>query len=472
MARKGSHPSFRAVLLIGCEAALILGAIALAVWLRFGSDARNLLLEQYGLLKALLITAACQFCLYYADLYDLRATADRRELFVRTLQALGAASLIVAMLYFWFPALIFGWGGATRMGRGVSVIAAMLVIVVTIGWRMAFVWATTLVGARERVLIVGTNEAAIRLARELFDRRAELGVVIVGFVDPDPSKVGQSLMNHGVIGSVDDIPALVKDLDVDRVVVSLADARGKLSMQKLLEMRMAGVEFAQLPSVYEEYTGKIAIDNLRPSWLIFSDGFAKVSESGGLKRIIDIVGSSVLLILAQPVMIVAGLAIKATSPGPILYNQQRVGMNGEVFTIHKFRSMRADAEATTGAVWATPGRDPRVTRVGAFLRRSRIDELPQLWNVLLGDMSLVGPRPERPEFVSQLTEQIPFYGQRHAVRPGLTGWAQVRYAYGASVEDAMEKLQYDLYYIKNRSIALDVYIIFETLKTVVTRSGS
>jgi exopolysaccharide biosynthesis polyprenyl glycosylphosphotransferase len=183
-------------------------------------------------------------------------------------------------------------------------------------------------------------------------------------------------------------------------------------------------------------------------------------------------GAAVLLVLAQPVMIVAGLAIKATSPGPILYNQQRVGMNGKVFTIHKFRSMRADAEATTGAVWATPGRDPRVTRVGAFLRRSRIDELPQLWNVLRGDMSLVGPRPERPEFVSQLTEQIPFYGQRHAVRPGLTGWAQVRYAYGASVEDAMEKLQYDLYYIKNRSIALDVYIIVETLKTVVTRSGS
>ena len=468
MARQGSHPSFRAVLLIGCEAALILGAIAVAVWLRFGDDTPNLLFEQHGLLKALLIASVCQFCLYYADLYDLRATADRRELFVRTLQALGAASLVVAAFYFLFPALVFGGG----RGRGVSVIAAMLVIFVTIGWRMAFVWGTTLVRPRERLLIVGTNDAAISLARELHDRRAELGVVIVGFVDPDPSKVGQSLLNHGVIGGVDDIPELVHNLDVDRVVVSLTDARGKLSMERLLEMRMAGVKFAQLPSVYEEYTGKIAVDNLRPSWLIFSDGFARVSESGGFKRIIDMAGAAVLLVLAQPVMIVAGLAIKATSPGPILYNQQRVGMNGKVFTIHKFRSMRADAEATTGAVWATPGRDPRVTRVGAFLRRSRIDELPQLWNVLRGDMSLVGPRPERPEFVSQLTEQIPFYGQRHAVRPGLTGWAQVRYAYGASVEDAMEKLQYNLYYIKNRSIALDVYIIFETLKTVVTRSGS
>ena len=467
MARKGSQPSFRTLLLIGCEAGLILGAITFAAWLRFDRDSQEVLrvmLEERGFLKALLITSACQFCLYYADLYDLRATADRRELFVRTLQALGATSLIGAVLYYWFPALV--------LGRGVFVIAAILVIVITIGWRMIFVWATKHMGPHERILLVGTNEAAIRLARELYDRRAELGVVIVGFVDPDPARLGQVLMNPGIIGTVEDIPDLVRTLAVDRVVVSLTDARGKLSMDKLLEMRMAGVSFAQLPSVYEEYTGKIAVDNLRPSWLIFSDGFSKVSESGGVKRVIDIVGSALMLALAQPVMVLAGLAIRFTSPGPILYKQQRVGMNGRVFTIYKFRSMKVDAEASTGAVWATPGRDPRVTTVGAFLRRSRIDELPQLWNVLHGDMSLVGPRPERPEFVSSLTEQIPFYGQRHAVRPGLTGWAQVRYAYGASVEDALEKLQYDLYYIKNRSTALDVYIIFETLKTVVTRSGS
>jgi sugar transferase (PEP-CTERM system associated) len=279
-------------------------------------------------------------------------------------------------------------------------------------------------------------------------------------------------VNPGIIGSIDDIPSLVKTLAVDRVVVSLSDARGKLSMDKLLDMRMSGVSFAQLPSVYEEYTGKIAVDNLRPSWLIFSDGFAKVTAFGGPARIVDLVGSSLLLVLTLPVMALAALAIKLTSAGPVLYSQQRVGMNGRVFTIYKFRSMRVDAEAGTGAVWATPGRDPRVTKVGALLRRSRVDELPQLWNVLVGDMSLVGPRPERPEFVKNLTTQIPFYGQRHVVPPGLTGWAQVRYAYGASVEDAMEKLQYDLFYIKNRSLALNLYILFETLKTVVTRSGS
>jgi len=464
MARKGTQPSSRTLLLIGCEAALILGSVMVAVWVRLGWDELNLMLLDQGLLKALLITASCQFCLYYADLYDLRTVADRRELFVRTLQALGATSLIVAVFYYWFPALI--------LGRGVFVIAAALVILVTIGWRMAFEWGTKYARPSERLLLVGTNEAAIRLAGELHERQTELGVVIVGFVDPDPARVGQNLVNPGIIGTVDDIPSLVRTLAVDRVVVSLTDARGKLPMDKLLGMRMAGVSFAHLPTLYEEYTGKIAIDNLRPSWLIFSDGFAKVTAFGGVTRLVDLAGAGLLLVLALPIMALSALAIKLTSPGPVLYQQQRVGMSGRVFTIYKFRSMRVDAEAETGAVWATPGRDPRVTLVGGLIRRSRADELPQLWNVIRGDMSLVGPRPERPEFVKGLTEQIPFYGQRHVVRPGLTGWAQVRYAYGASVEDAMEKLQYDLFYIKNRSLALNLYIIFETLKTVVTRGGS
>jgi sugar transferase (PEP-CTERM system associated) len=464
MARRGTQPSSRTLLLIGFEAVLILGSVSLAAWVRLGPDARDVLLLEHGLLKALLIAVSCQFCLYYADLYDLRIVADRRELFVRTLQALGATSLIVAVFYYWFPALI--------LGRGVFAIAAGLVILVTIGWRMAFEWATKHARPNERLLLVGTSPGALRLARELYDRRAELGVVIVGFIDPEPGRVGEDLVNPGIVGTVEEIPSLIKVLGVDRVVVSLADARGKLPMDKLLDMRMAGVSFAHLPSVYEEYTGKIAIDNLRPSWLIFSDGFAKVRAVGGVMRLLDLAGAGLLLVLASPVMALAALAIKLTSSGPVLYQQQRVGMGGRTFTIHKFRSMRVDAEADTGAVWATPGADPRVTRVGGLLRRSRVDELPQLWNVIRGDMSLVGPRPERPEFVKGLTEQIPFYGQRHALRPGLTGWAQVRYAYGATVEDAMEKLQYDLYYIKNRSLALNLYIIFETLKTVVTRSGS
>jgi exopolysaccharide biosynthesis polyprenyl glycosylphosphotransferase len=222
--------------------------------------------------------------------------------------------------------------------------------------------------------------------------------------------------------------------------------------------------------VYEKYTGKIAVDNLRPSWLIFSDGFKKGRVHDLLKRVMDVGLAVTILLVTLPLMGLIALAVRLSSHGPAMYRQERVGQHGRVFTLHKFRSMQPNAEAESGAVWATAG-DVRVTPVGRFLRRSRLDELPQLWNVLCGHMSIVGPRPERPEFVKSLTSEIPYYGQRHIVRPGLTGWAQVRYTYGASVEDALMKLQYDLYYIKNRSLAFDLFIMAKTVKTVLMRKG-
>jgi exopolysaccharide biosynthesis polyprenyl glycosylphosphotransferase len=237
-------------------------------------------------------------------------------------------------------------------------------------------------------------------------------------------------------------------------------------------MKLDGVTFDHLPSVYEEYTGKIAVENLRPSWLIFSAGFKKSPTLALSKRTLDILISAAGLLVGLPLMLLIALAVKLTSPGSIFYHQRRVGLRGHIFTVHKFRTMRADAEKHTGPVWASKTGDARVTVVGYWLRRTRLDELPQLWNVLLGEMSFVGPRPERPEFVSDLTRLIPYYGQRHIVRPGLTGWAQVCYTYGASTEDALQKLQYDLFYIKNLSIGLDLYIIFETIKTVVLRKGA
>jgi exopolysaccharide biosynthesis polyprenyl glycosylphosphotransferase len=243
-------------------------------------------------------------------------------------------------------------------------------------------------------------------------------------------------------------------------------------MNDLLQMKLdSGVRFDQLPAVYEEFTGKIAVDNLRPSWLIFSEGFRKTRVQLALKRALDVTCAALGLLLAAPLVGLVALAVRLSSPGPIFYHQDRVGQRGRVFTVHKFRSMRDDAEAATGAVWASAD-DPRVTAVGRFLRRSRLDELPQLWNVLRGDMSMVGPRPERPEFVSQLTLQIPFYGIRHSVRPGVTGWAQVSYTYGASVEDALEKLQFDLFYMKHMNLAFDVFVLFSTIKTVLLRRGA
>jgi sugar transferase (PEP-CTERM system associated) len=454
----------RTVLLVCFEAALIVLAVAAGAWLRLGGDARILFLVEFGWQKTLLVAVVCQLCLYYSDLYDFRTVSDRRELFVRLTQALGATSVILAVVYFWFPHLI--------LGRGVFIFSAAVVLVVITGWRVAFEWITRALGPRERLLLIGSGPGSIDLARELHELRHTLAVQIIGFVDADPAQVGKPVLNPRVIGTIADVPTIVRTQRVDRVVVSLADARGKLPVDQLLDMKLNdGVSFDHLASVYEEYTGKIAVENLRPSWFIFSDGFRKSPALTTAKRAIDVIVSAVGLLVASPIMLMVAALIKLTSRGPALYHQARVGQHGRLFTVHKFRSMVDDAEAGTGAIWSQPN-DQRITSFGRFLRRTRLDELPQLWNVLRGDMSVVGPRPERPEFVRSLTEQIPFYGQRHVVRPGLTGWAQVRYTYGASVEDAMKKLQYDLYYIKNMSLALDLFVIFATVKTVLHRQGA
>ena len=449
--------TWRSWLLIAAETALIVGAVACAAYVRIPDSA----MSAEHLMKALVIAVLCQMCLYYAELYDFRVLSDRRELFVRLLQSLGSTSLILAAIYFWFPSLV--------IGRGVFVISTVLVISGAIGWRLAFEWFSGHVGTRERLLLVGTNPSTVSLARELRARK-DLGIEIVGFVDQVPRPALPDDDDVNVVGTLDDIPAIVTGWNVDRVVVSLADARGMLPMDRLLEMKLDGVRFDHLASVYEECTGKIALENLRPSWFIFSSGFRKTRFFDATKRAIDIAVATVGLILTAPLMAVVALAVRVSSAGPVLYHQKRVGLHGRVFTLHKFRSMRDNAEKHTGARWATEG-DTRVTPIGRFLRSARLDELPQFWNVLQGDMSFVGPRPERPEFVRELTSQIPFYGQRHVVRPGLTGWAQVNFRYGATVADSMEKLQCDLFYIKNVSIALDLFIILKTIQTIVLRRG-
>ena len=451
----------RGTALVASETLLILGAVV-AVWsLRLGPSSASSLTPL--LLKALLIAVVCQLCLYSRDLYERHLSADRQELVARLLQGLGVTSVVLAMVYSWFPNLVIAPG----VFSGTVVIVALLIV----PWRVALSWATTQFGFGERLLVVGTSKTAVTLATELWDR-AELGVEIVGFVEADGGKgLHASLPMPDVIGTIEDIPAIVRARAVDRVVVSLADARGKLPMDKLLEMKIDGVQFAHLASVYEEYTGRIALENLRPSWLIFSSGFNKTRLLAIGKRVIDLTAASVGFLLSLPLLVAVAIAVKVTSPGPVLYSQRRVGKDGHIFVMYKFRSMRQDAEAKTGAVWATVG-DNRVTPVGRLLRRMRLDELPQLWNVLIGEMSLVGPRPERPEFVSDLTRNIPFYGQRHVTKPGLTGWAQVRYTYGASMEDAIVKLQYDLFYIKHLSLWLDISIILRTVKIVLLGRGA
>ncbi len=455
--------TWRRLSLVAVDHLLIVAGVLGAVVIRLSADSP--LVSWASVWRAMIAAALLQIAMHYSDLYDLRTVRRRRDLLVGLAQSVGVTALVLAGVYYWVPALV--------VGRGVFLIAGVLVLLLLIVWRVTFEWLSSRLGPTERLLFVGTSSAAVELARELTERRTELGVELVGFVDVGPSRDREAGdATPGALGTVVDIPRIVREQRIDRVVVSLADARGMLPMDKLLEMKLAdGVRFDHLPSVYEEYTGKIAVENLRPSWLIFSEGFRKTPALVTAKRLLDVSLASIGLLLAAPVMGLVAVAVRRSSAGPALYHQTRVGQNGRTFTVHKFRSMRADAEAATGAVWAQKG-DPRVTGLGRFLRRTRLDELPQLWNVLRGDMSFVGPRPERPEFVSDLTTQIPFYGQRHAVRPGLTGWAQVRHSYGSTVADALQKLQFDLYYIKHMSVAFDLYIVLETTKTVLMRRGS
>ena len=451
--------TLRSSTLIFSESALLLVAVAVSVYGRMEALSWPSVINV--LPKALVIISVCQLCLYYSDLYEKPEPGNRSELLIRTLQAFGATSLVLAVVYTAFPSL--------SIPRGVLPATTILAVAGVIAWRVSFVWITRQVGPRERLLLVGGTTTGVALARELQERQ-ELSVQIVGLVDltqePHDNTIGLPFL-----GGIEDIPAIVRARAVDRVVLSLADARGKLPMEKMLQMRLDGVRFEHLTSVYEEYTGKIAVENLRPSWLLFSGGFRNSPRLFAIKRVMDIASAIVGLVLTAPLVVFLALVVKLTSRGPAFYSQQRVGCEGRIFTVYKLRSMCVDAERDTGPVWSTHGGDPRITRVGLIMRRTRLDELPQFWNILLGHMSLVGPRPERPEFVKSLAKQIPFYGIRHAIKPGLTGWAQVRYTYGATVEDAIEKLQYDLFYIKNLSVKLDLFIMFETVKTVLLRRG-
>jgi sugar transferase (PEP-CTERM system associated) len=306
------------------------------------------------------------------------------------------------------------------------------------------------------------------LARQMGTQQ-DFAYRLVGFVreaDDVPT-----VRQHDILGSPKDIDRIVRSRHVDRIVVGLSDRRGRLPVEQLLRAKLSGVRVEDATTTYERLTGKILIDDLKPSWLIFSDGFRASRWTRFIKRMLDLSFSILLGLVTAPLMLLTAIAVKLESTGPAIYRQKRVGESGRVFLIYKFRSMRADAEQAGQPVWARD-KDERVTRVGRFIRVTRLDELPQLWNVMRGDMSFVGPRPERPFFVEQLAREIPFYMQRHAVKPGLTGWAQVKYRYGSTIEDAMEKLRYDLYYIKHLSVFFDLTIALDTVKVILFGKGA
>jgi len=400
--------------------------------------------------KALLIAFVCQLSLYYHDLYDLQVVKERGELFVRLLQAIGVWSILVAGIYVVFPSMF--------LGEGVSILAVFVLLFSLIAWRVVFSWLSQRRLLATSTLILGTGDLARKIALEAV-KRPESGIRIVGLITEDQDLVGKSIVNPRVLGDVAELRSVVGREHIDQVVVAMPEGRGRLPFVALLDLKLEGMSIVEGTNLYEKLTGKIAVESLRPSWLIFSEGFRKSPLTHFYKRLFGVLLSAVGLILLMPVMALVALLIKLESRGPILFRQERVGEGGRIFELLKFRSMRADAEAATGPVWAKKD-DWRVTRIGKFIRKVRLDELPQFINVLKGDMSFVGPRPERPHFVEQLCEKIPYYSQRHTVKPGITGWAQVKYHYGASIGDTLEKLQYDLYYIKHMSISLDLLIIF------------
>jgi sugar transferase (PEP-CTERM system associated) len=449
------YVSTRSLTVFAGELLLIFGSVALAALLQNTPDLA------WNLWKIALVTLVCQLCLYYNDFYDLTLVHSNRELVVRLLQAVGAASIVLAALYFVAPDLM--------IGNGIFVSSLFVFLVAILAWRIAFNLLSGSLKLEERILFVGTGDTARKVARQILDQR-DFAYRIVGFIDDDPARIGERIVNPAIIGTPADIEKLILRHNIDRIVVGLSDRRGKLPVQELLRAKMTGVRVEDATTTYERVTGKILIDDLRPSWLIFSDGFRVSRVMRLMKRSIDLTLSLLLAIATVPLMVATAFAIWLEDGSPVLYRQERVGEIGRTFVLSKFRSMRKDAEKGT-PIWATED-DSRITRVGRFIRKTRLDELPQLWNVIRGDMSFVGPRPERPYFVGELSKAIPFYQQRHAVKPGLTGWAQVKYRYGSSLEDAMEKLRYDLYYIKHLSVFFDLTIVFDTVKVVLFRKGA
>ena len=452
------------------EACLVALAFVAATIARLGpNDATLLLGYEQGAFKILVVSVAFVACMYYFDLYDSSILNNWREVLTRLIAVLGTVCVLLAVLYYVYPAL--------ELGRGIFLIGFLLVAAGLLAWRRLFLAINSQPQFAERALIFGDGPLAVSLLREL-ESRPELGLRVVGQVLPTRngnSEPGRDCLECAgdsfAMSASEELSRAVKFHRVNRIVIAMADRRGKLPVELLLSLKSHGVRIQDGTEIYEAITGKVPIETLRLGWLLFSPGFHVSRFLLIYKRLASMLVSITGLLFGLVLLPFVALAIKLTSAGPVFYSQRRVGRDGAVFYCCKFRTMRADAEADSGPTWVGDD-DPRITPVGRFLRISRLDEIPQLWNVLKGDMSLVGPRPERPEFVDWLSQEIPYYHLRHAIRPGITGWAQVRYKYGSSIEDAKEKLRYDLFYIKNMSPGLDFMILFDTTKTILLGRGA
>jgi len=446
----------RTVILLLCEALIVCGSFMVACLVVLGPSTMDVLSTNHGMLKIGVLTFVTILCAYYFDLYEPQQLSAPWEIYFRLLLVIGCLSLLLSLVIFMFPQM--------DIARYVLLLGLALVVTFLIMWRRAFEWISGKAMFQERVFVLGHGEIAANLVTAIRSRK-EAGMEVIDFNSP---LLHSAEGNHSYHEAIELLTSMKPP--VHRIVIAMEERRGELPVDDLLAMRMRGVEIEEVGSLLERLTGKLQLEGLRPSNLLFCEGFNMKQSLQLTQRIASFVVALIILLLFLPFFPFVALAIKLSSKGPIFFSQTRIGLDNQTFKVHKFRTMFTDAEAK-GARWATKD-DPRVTRVGGFFRKTRIDEIPQLWNVLRGEMSFVGPRPERPEFTSWLAEEIPFYNLRHMVRPGLTGWAQVRYGYGATLAECREKLSYDLYYLKHKSLGLDLLIMFETIKTIVRRRGA
>ncbi len=445
----------RTLVLLLCEAALVGGSFLLATAFLVGPDSDLALVYENGILKIAGITVFTLLLSYYFDLYEPQRISGRWEIYFRLLLVLSALSFVLAALLYLYPEI--------EIGPNVLLVGAAILAIVLGVWRSAYEWIIGLSAFRERVYVLGIGERA-RAVSETLRTRRDAGMEVVAGEGTGP-------YNGDLDRFAADLRAFAKSKTrIDRIIVAMEDRRGSMPTRELLELRLRGVVIEDASLLMERVTGKLPLNGLNPSSLIFTNGFKVNALQQFARRLVSMTVSLIGLVICLPFIPFLILAVRLSSPGPIFFRQTRIGLRGRRFSIIKFRTMRQDAEAD-GPVWAEKN-DCRVTPLGRFMRTTRLDEIPQLWNVLRGEMGFVGPRPERPEFVEWLTKEIPFYELRHMVRPGITGWAQVRYKYGASLEETKRKLEYDLYYVKHLSLGLDLLIMFETIKTIVLGRGA
>ena len=458
------YPIRTLVLLVG-EALIVWTSFLLGAWIILREDCYLVLYVEGGFLNILVLTALVLLCSHCFDLYDTARLNTKGELYFRLLLVPGVVAFGLAIVSYIRPSLLLGalHPEHTPYRSGSSAVGLVILTFALFGWRLGFAWLVQLPILVERVYVLGTGERAQRLVQGL-RQNPEIGVEIASWT----GKMEGAVTRESVAAHLMEV---VHKQKVRHVIVAMPDRRGTIPMRELLNLRMQGIKIEEAATWLEKISGKIEVESLHPSWLVFGEGFRRNSIVRAVRRAISVIISLIGLLVALPLLPFIILAIRLDSKGPIFYTQTRVGKGGRLFKVVKFRTMRQDAEAASGPKWAGD-HDPRVTRVGKFLRASRLDEIPQLWCVLKGDMAFVGPRPERPEFIELLSKEIPYYGVRHMVRPGLTGWAQVKYKYGNTVEESREKLQYDLFYIKNVSIGLDLLIMFQTVKTVLLGRGA